>query len=1258
VLARTYFYQSRNNAALAEGANWVSVSAVDVWSNATNLATFQAFRTTNVSMTINISPDLLYRNTITLTASITPATYDLRINGVLCTNIGGSLTATDVPVTPGGTAVFECVASPTGQTPTASDPRETIETDKPPRIYVAQDDATYKKINTANSPHPNSTFTKTWLFTHHWVDGNGGDCGFSSIYRDDWYLKATCALGASRWPDVLMGAWTINAFPSYVTNQLPTQMQKFGWDSCNVSHEDWSLSSDGETIYSYSYEHSAHTTVKLFTGGKSHRKSLFKLSCNVKQINSPQATPWEVCNAYDEDYSPEGYAYYAYKAIEDSTRVTIGSEGRLGTDGALYKVYADGQNIDITPKAAGLDAYTFMGMTFVKHELNIFANGVRLDSPTNAPVFSETGTNTLVPLFSANIDYNSQITSRRWTMSPAFNVASSNLNTLAVRWSDAGLKSVSVEEGILFPGGQTATVPAEGWLRIAKARIAETNTLMYGSPCDSVTFATSNGCSPGLVWSVSPSGAGSPQFSSGGTVTCGTNPGYYSISAHAPEKPDCQDYASLIVVGVDMFFPETGYWITNDPFDTYVVAAAPTNASVTNLIVYATSTAGIDESNLPSGWQMTGGSSVVNEQGKISRTERSVDITKPGAKIITCASGCVGVTNKIIVEQPVLTLAKNIVFVNSDDDNGNGTNDMNEPSSGALSVVNGENDLVSLSLSMTSPGRPDEYVTLSSGSLWGYWDCHIRIWGSPQRGTNQPLIDYFGGSVTWPLNHMPATVWIEGIDASSLKNDVTLVLQTEYGASASCNLTVIQTALVADSNNNGYIQENDNALKMTTPGKLVYLNRDDDNTNDIEDRVETVILSGEDDLQPLQISFNPSGIHGSLTLSCDSGSSNIKLWPSSQKGALTNYLSLPLVWNVLTDTPPSSVYVEGINVGQSTLKLQFTATNGCVYSDRVMLTVVNVTFQTNSGTAYGYDNGTVDNNPVARSSDNLPQKYDWVSVGNTNTTQVSVFVDPPSAAPYVFFESTDPSIFALSQSNATSSPRLLQIRGVTNTGNSKLFTRLGSTNGAVSTKLNVSVYAWAVKKADFFNITATNLEPSALTATDIQGSANSFLYQAVARIELNNIGNVNSSYDTNNNGHLDYYSDIGGGGEWTAILNAMAGSQTATNTIKILHLKRSIYVHNGTNFTEATGFSLKNSHIVVFTDASESKERTLAHEMLHEWSLSDIGPEGQNSRNIMYYVSSATKFFIGAFKVESVTTGNGLSNTPKTFERQWDKLSR
>ena len=76
------------------------------------------------------------------------------------------------------------------------------------------------------------------------------------------------------------------------------------------------------------------------------------------------------------------------------------------------------------------------------------------------------------------------------------------------------------------------------------------------------------------------------------------------------------------------------------------------------------------------------------------------------------------------------------------------------------------------------------------------------------------------------------------------------------------------------------------------------------------------------------------------------------------------------------------------------------------------------------------------------------------------------------------------------------------------------------------------------------------------------------------------------------------------------------------------------------------------------TDSSLSKTRTLAHEILHKLSLKDIGPENNNTSNIMYYMNNATKYFIGYFKVEKVQTASGTSYNPKQYQLQWDAINR
>lgn len=468
--------------------------------------------------------------------------------------------------------------------------------------------------------------------------------------------------------------------------------------------------------------------------------------------------------------------------------------------------------------------------------------------------------------------------------------------------------------------------------------------------------------------------------------------------------------------------------------------------------------------------------------------------------------------------------------------------------------------------------------------------------------------------------------------------------------------TVINVDLDIDSDNDSTIEEQDDPIEMNEPGKLIYLNQDDDNKNDTEDKQEnTAEVTDENDLQPIKLSCKPANPGaGQLILDAPTGKTCIQVWTTAKKGPAANKVNLPKTWNLNSDTVPGTLYVEGISTGAVVLKLSYK--NGTVdVSDEVKAAVIGIDFVTRADTSYGYDDGTVDDNPIPTSADNPPQKYDWASLDKDNkTTDVDAVITPVGYAQYVHFVSSDTGKATEAPGNATASPQKVTITGKA-VGKPNILCRLGTTQGAPAAQLNLGVYTLKKIEANFYKVKATGLDPDATTCAQFETGANAFLKLGVSELDLTDQGLRTIEYDVNGTGNsrLDIDTTLGNGGpEWATLTTALA----APAGQKVLHLKNSLRVKIGANWFDATG--LNWGEWIIITDASLSKVRTLAHEALHNLSLADTGPPGDNTNNIMYYSSSATKYFVGYFKVESVQTGSGNSNAPQTYEQQWDKITR
>jgi Concanavalin A-like lectin/glucanases superfamily/Bacterial TSP3 repeat len=523
-------------------------------------------------------------------------------------------------------------------------------------------------------------------------------------------------------------------------------------------------------------------------------------------------------------------------------------------------------------------------------------------------------------------------------------------------------------------------------------------------------------------------------------------------------------------------------------------------------------------------------------------------------------------------------------------------------------------------------------LTANSYSPGGY------VWSG-----SLPGISGTGSSFTFsPSNYPPGTYTIKA--------------RSKYVPSCydECTVNILKVDLDVDSDNDGTIEEADDLLELNTPGKLVHLNHDDDNKNDTEDRTEnSAAVTGENDLQILRLALTPTLSVGELILSTVNGGSRVHVWKNATKGIAGDQISLPKTWVLGTDTVPSVLYVEGIDEGDVQLKLAYEMNSSELCCDEVKMGVVKVDFRERSDTQYGYDDGTVDDNPVPVSADHPPQKYDWVNVDKDNkTTDIDVEITPSAYAQYIHFVASDTAKATCNPSQATANPQKLTITGKA-VGQSHILARMGTTSGAEGARLNVASYQLAGINANFYKVQATGLVPDATTGVQIESGANQFMKRGVSEASITDNGTLTVEYDDNTNSVLDIDLTPSRGSEWQKVITVVG----STAGLKLIHVKAlRVELPAPTGWVNANGVSFGDWTVV--TDTSPSKERTAAHELLHSVGIHDTGPPASNLANIMYYAGDSTKYFVGYFKVERVQTGSAASYNPKQYEIQWDSITR
>ncbi len=253
---------------------------------------------------------------------------------------------------------------------------------------------------------------------------------------------------------------------------------------------------------------------------------------------------------------------------------------------------------------------------------------------------------------------------------------------------------------------------------------------------------------------------------------------------------------------------------------------------------------------------------------------------------------------------------------NVDDDDGSGISDFLEtnvpPSVDGAPVAN-EDDLRKVTIAVP---WADPEATIYFDQPVGATRVKVyRVTSSPgwplelQRVTDFPI--------EWPpgtfLN--PVDFYVEGIAPSNEPRDVSLSLAyfPPIGPPAgdTASITVSTLDLDIDANYDGMIDNADEAFE--TQPRLVGLNDDDDNGNDVADLNDTASVAGENELVLIRLEAcfaEPTDVE----ITAESSEGAVKLWRTPTKG---EEVPLPYVENVLCDT--LFFWVEGTATGAASL---------------------------------------------------------------------------------------------------------------------------------------------------------------------------------------------------------------------------------------------------------------------------------------------------------------------------------------------------
>ncbi|MCX7049557.1 MAG: hypothetical protein NTX50_29240 [Candidatus Sumerlaeota bacterium] len=490
-------------------------------------------------------------------------------------------------------------------------------------------------------------------------------------------------------------------------------------------------------------------------------------------------------------------------------------------------------------------------------------------------------------------------------------------------------------------------------------------------------------------------------------------------------------------------------------------------------------------------------------------------------------------------------------------------------------------------------------------------------------------------------------------------------------ANCRTDFTVVQVDLDIDSNNNGTINDivnnaYEDDIEEQFPGKLIYLNWDDDNLNGIPDRDEVTTEAGvadENELQPLSLSYAPRISTGVLTLEGVNG--NIRLWRSANKTSGTQQTLFS--WNLATEASsvPATLYIEGIVPGDFDLQLKWSV-GGIIAKDRVVGGVVSTDFSRCAATEFGYDEVF----PVVTPADRYPtltaqlmgaQLFDYVDVncraGYTTSTHVTLTVNPAKYAPYVFFDPAVGAGYTCIPDRASASPQDIEIIGRI-PGESRMSCRLGSKQGAEAASLGTAVYNMGTRDIRYYSLSDNRISTSVVapgpfpSAACVTGS-NAYLGKGVARVNIIGDSSIANPIDLNGNGYIDFnYSGVPTD-EFTSATSGVVFSLAVTTLIHTPYLLLS----ETSDTCDAVYFSDQNCIFLADSPTADIATRLVGHELGHTFGLADAGPPDRNTSNLMYFQTSVPSLreWLLYYPIQAVQTGRGnLIGLPA--QPQWNTI--
>ncbi|MHB1036085.1 MAG: Calx-beta domain-containing protein [Pirellulales bacterium] len=275
----------------------------------------------------------------------------------------------------------------------------------------------------------------------------------------------------------------------------------------------------------------------------------------------------------------------------------------------------------------------------------------------------------------------------------------------------------------------------------------------------------------------------------------------------------------------------------------------------------------------------------------------------------------------------------------------------------------------------------------------------VKVWDSAARTT------LIANGHTWnPKEFYPRSLYVEGVIGGFTMLDLLLRRGSESsGVLDRVRVGICRLDLDIDADNDGTVQQSpaEDALEMTSPGKVIGLNDNDDNHNASEDRLDPspfVDSQGQpvvDDLTPafLVIDIWIPELRGFAITFSATPADRVKLWSTASKDSLRSS------YTIGADAYPFPLYFEGCEVGQAELQVLVSSPAGVeVFRDKAKTTVVRVDLDVDSD-----NNNTIERTPEEdavelESPGKVVQRNDDDSNGNgvQDRLDPSPFVDQQS----------------------------------------------------------------------------------------------------------------------------------------------------------------------------------------------------------------------------------------------------------------------